>query len=587
MTKWMKASRRKTGSCLVCLGVMVAILIAACGPAATPAPEEPTEPPAAGEPTEAPQVEEPTEMTEPEAEPPATAAPPQIEGGPELVLTTSDPVGSVEEVSWMLPQEPVTFDTDLDASTSEDTVVANVCERLFLVQPDMSIRPWLAESYNQPDDTTYVFNVRQGVTFHNGDPLTAEDVVWSLQRHADPGAEESDEFELVTSIEQTGDWEVTVTLDQPNIQFLLAMAADGGIILNREQVEAAGEDYGTAGSDDACTGPYTISEWVAGSSLTLESYEGYWSDEFDGRPSEVTFLWGGDAVIVNRLNTGETDGVFLSTPLLVPAVEGNDQIKVYYGPSTFVYSLVPTNGGPEQQVQVRKALSLAIDRAGIAQASFAGMAVPWKAPVGSGSWGYEREAFEAAYADIEDASLSPVESDYEEARRLLDEVQISEPLILASDGSEFRNVASNAIRDAAQRIGLDLEIRTYSEQEHDELYSDAEKRETVNFFIVGWWISKPEPLGFYDNMITGSFNNYMGYSSERYDELFREASSTLDDESRAELVIEMQEIFTDQNLWIPLIQRPNTLLLDAGLTGPPVSDAYLFYPWAAELGTAE
>src|SRR5690606_22279064 len=125
---------------------------------------------------------------------------------------------------------------------------------------------------------TIVYTLRDDVTFHSGRPMTADDVVWSMNRHAEPGADESDEYEGVESIRKTGPYEVTVTLSHPDAQFDMRMAGDGGIIWDREVIEQQGDSFGTPGSPDACSGPYRLKEWKAGSSLTLEAAPDYWDE---------------------------------------------------------------------------------------------------------------------------------------------------------------------------------------------------------------------------------------------------------------------------------------------------------------------
>lgn len=129
----------------------------------------------------------------------------------------------------------------------------------------MTTKPFLAESVETPDDTTLVLKLRSGVTFHDGTPMTADDVLWSLQRHADPDMEQGDEFENVASIEKTGDREITLSFKAPDALFLKALAGDAGIVWNKEQVEKAGRDFGTPDSPTPAPAP---TGWRTGSPAT-------------------------------------------------------------------------------------------------------------------------------------------------------------------------------------------------------------------------------------------------------------------------------------------------------------------------------
>jgi len=522
----------------------------------------------------------------------ASSAPAPGEGGTpnaqgrelELVTTSPERSAPVEEVSWLLGGEPAGFDTDRAGGDSEDTVVANVCERLFMQNPDLTVTPWLATEFEQSDETL-VLTLRDDVTFHDGSPVTADDVVYSLQRHAEEGNEEADEFANVSAIRKSAENEVTLELKRPDSQIVAALAGDAGIVLSQETVQSQGQDYGTPGSEDACSGPYRIANWSAGSSLTVEKYADYWNEDFTGGPERVTFRWAESAATVNTLQAGEADGTYLSSPSLVPVLADVDSLELYFGPSTMVYSLVPTHRGIMTNPDVRKALSLALDRTGIAQAAFQGYAEPARLPVGAGAWGYEKAAFEAAYENVEAVPASPTDEQVEQAKALVEEADAAgETVIVASDGSPYRTVMTNAVKSAGEKIGLDVEIETFSEAAFDEFYGDASARAAVDLVPVGWYISKADPTGFYDNMVSGGGNNWIDFSSETYDEAVAQAQATTDPAERAEHVLAVQNEFMEQMLWIPVAEVPNTLVLNDELTGAPVSVAYLNYPWAAELG---
>src|SRR5262245_36340289 len=118
-----------------------------------------------------------------------------------LVDSTPPATGQLPKATWFMAKEPTTFDLDNDqAGVSTDLVLANVCERLMQLQPDLSEKPGLAEKLEWTTPTTLVFTLRQGVKFHGGGTMTADDVVWSMQRHAAEGANESDEYVNVKGI---------------------------------------------------------------------------------------------------------------------------------------------------------------------------------------------------------------------------------------------------------------------------------------------------------------------------------------------------------------------------------------------------
>ncbi|MEU8137561.1 ABC transporter substrate-binding protein [Streptodolium elevatio] len=503
-----------------------------------------------------------------------------------LTDTTGTAVGAVENLRWLLAKEPKSLDLDLRSDTNSNIVLANVCERLFQTQPDLSARPHLAESATYTDPTTLVLKLRTDVTFHDGSPMTVDDVVWSLQRHAAEGGNESDEFERVASVAKSGDAEVTVKLKEPDALFLKALAGNAGVVLDREQTEAAGKDYGTPGRADACSGPYKVAGWQAGSKLTLDRYDAYWDKAVKPLTRSATFTWAEENAMVNSLTTGAADGTYLTSMNAVPPLAANGQLTVAYGNSTRAWALIPTERGGMQDPRLRRALSLALDRAGIAKSGFNGLATPWKTPLGPGAWGYEKQAFQAAYEALTGAPAQPTEAELAEAKRLVAEVGGSAPtIVVANDGTPTRNLIANAVVDAARKIGLKAEIKTMSGSDFSSLYSDVGLRKQVDLVADDWYISKSDPAGFYDNAVTGSSNNWIGYSSPEYDRVVGEALRTIDDPARARLLVEAERMFTADAVWLPLVQVPNTLVVNAKFTGAPASMANVAYPWLAHVGT--
>ncbi|WP_217369233.1 ABC transporter substrate-binding protein [Nonomuraea antri] len=499
-----------------------------------------------------------------------------------LVDQTAKATGALESAVWLLDEEPGTLDLDADGGTPNRTVMANVCERLMQTQPDMTVKPWLAEKVEQPDPKTMVLDLRTDATFHDGTPITADDVVWSLKRHAGEGMDESDEFEDVASVTKTGDAQVTIAFKKPNALFVQALAGGAGIVLNQKVIDAQGKDYGTPGNDDACSGPYRLKEWKSGSELTIERYDAYWNKDVKPLTKSVTFKWADETALVNSLTTGAAQGAYLSDTGPAVALQANPAVSVTYGPTTRVFVLLPTDKGVMKDPKIRRALSLAIDRAGIAKSGFAGVARPWKVPVGAGAWSYEKAAFQSAYDQLQGAPDSPR---IEEAKKLVQEAgSPKEPIVVATNGEQSRTVIANAVVDAATKIGLTAEIKTVPAAEFGSFYTDKALRAQVDLVPDDWYITKSDPIGFYDNGLTGSSNNWVGFSSPDYDQLVAKALETTDDAQRAKDVIELQRRFTADMVWISLVEVPSAVVLGGKVTGPPASQVFMGYPWAADLG---
>lgn len=498
-----------------------------------------------------------------------------------LTPTTARAAGAVGSVNWLLEDEPDSLDLDTQGGSAGRTVLSNVCERLYQLQPDMSVRPSLVAKETRPDARTLVLTLRDGVTFHDGSTMTADDVLFSLRRHAAPEMEQSDEFENVSAMAKTGAREITVRFKQPDALFTKALAGDAGLVYDKEQVEKAGKDFGTPGQKDACSGPYELSSWKSGDSLTLTRYDGYHGEKpLTGR---VVFRWAEDSAMVNALSTHAADGAYLDTVSTAAALLGKPGLKQYYGPSTATLALIPTERGGLADPDIRRALSLALDRTGIARSGYGGLVEPWATPVGSGAWGYERATFEAAQKQLTDAPAKP---DLAAAKDLVKKAKArpDTPIVIGTDSTQGRLVIANAVRAALTQLGLKAQIKTVPSATYGEFYGDKEARSGIDVLVADWYISKSDPLGFYDNGLSTSSNNWVGYRSSDYDAEVERALRTIDDAERAALVVDIQKRFSRAAVWIPVAQMPTVLVLNDDLTGPPASMAYLYSPWAARLG---
>ncbi|MFD0568482.1 ABC transporter substrate-binding protein [Kitasatospora gansuensis] len=126
--------------------------------------------------------------------------------------------------------EPTTIDYAYSFDFPPNQILANVCESLLRWNPDLTTSPNLAASFANPTPTSWVYQIRPGVKFHDGSTLTADDVVASLRRNLDPevGSVWGNQYRNVESIERTGPLEVTVTLQAPDATFNKYLAAAPG-----------------------------------------------------------------------------------------------------------------------------------------------------------------------------------------------------------------------------------------------------------------------------------------------------------------------------------------------------------------------
>ena len=504
----------------------------------------------------------------------------------ELTDQTPAPSGDIDQITWGSYAEPFSLDYIYAFDYADNQVLSNVCESLLRLNPDFTLSPGLAESFANPTPTTWVYQIRQGVQFHDGGELTADDVVASMRRHLDPelGSSWFSVYQNVEKIEKTGDAEVTVTTRIPDSQFNLGMGGSAGVIESAATLQKLGADYGNSTGGVNCTGPFAFSDWKSGESISLERFDGYWDEKLKAKAEKFDFVFMNDATArVNALKSGEIDGSWLLPMNSVAQLQQAGGGDVLFGRNTSVGDLVVSNlDGPLGDAKVRRALLMAIDRQGIIDAAYGGIGEPTDVLTTDAVWGEaDPDAERAAFSDIteHDFDVAAAKQLVEEAGATGEQITI----VTAPIGQDFA-VISQATAAAAKAIGLEPKIETVTPSAYTTLFSDPSAREGVDLFYTLWYLSSPDPLEMYAVLRTGEFSNYGEWSDPEYDAIVNEAVSTMDPAKRSMLTAQAQQKTNEQLPWLPLVEIPNAAYMGERVTGMSPSLAFLYYPWAATLG---
>ncbi|WP_435745381.1 ABC transporter substrate-binding protein [Nocardioides sp. SYSU DS0663] len=516
------------------------------------------------------------------------------EGLTDLITTTEPAAGELESASWNLPfGEPASLDPIKAFNYPENTVVANLCEGLMVMEPDYTITPNLAESFEVDEDgTEYVYQLRDDVTFWDGTPMTAEDVVFSLKRHLDPDEGSYWASDAVSgnveSIEKTGEHEVTVSLGAPDHTFNSYMATPLGVVVDEQQRKQAGQAYGNPKAGVMCTGPFSVGAWNSGQNITLDANEDYWNEDRMPKVSELTIEFIVDpAAITNALVSGAVDGSYDVPLSAVPQLEAADSGELYLGSSLQLAAIIATGDGPLGDPAVRKALWTATNKSALADTVYEGTATASRSLVPDGGWSYGADAFSAAREE-----LPPVEPDLEAAKAILEEagdVDLSQPITIAypSERSFYADIISELAR-AGEELGLTVEPQGVPSAQFGAFFSDPKAREGYGGFVTTNYMDVPDPLVFLRTIVgADGSQNFSDYENAEIDALIQEAEGTRDEDERAELVAEIEALAMTDLPWLPLVDPAVRLYMNERVTGVPASFVYLYYPWAADLGAAE
>jgi peptide/nickel transport system substrate-binding protein len=505
---------------------------------------------------------------------------------PALIADTPVAKGPIADVVWALGKEPASLDPAQSNEFVINQVLSNLCETLFVINPDFKVENWLATGVTQPDDKTYLYKIRKDAKFWDGSPVTTADVAFSLQRNLDPNVKSrwARYYINVDKVEAVDDETVKVTLKQPDIMFNSAMATAASAVIKKSHAEANGNVIGTPQVAPMCSGPFKLTAWNTGSSIILEKNKDYWNPTHAALADKFEFKFVVDtSAQVNGLITGQLQGMYGPTGTAIGALKKATAGKLYFGKSFSNYQLIPNMRPDATSVaaneKIRQALSLAINRTAIAAKVFNGAAIPTISPAPS-----------AAFSNMASANpnLEVPAINLEKAKALVAEAgPIEKPLLLAYGARSDYEMLASLIMDAGRKIGVPIELKAVPYDQYVAAFFDGKLRQN-DFMMMTKNINMTDPLDFF-SVFTPSFAalNFGHYDNPEVVDRIVKARSETDEAKRSALISEAQNIIVREKAWIPLVEFTNALYMDGSITGAPASYVFPYYPWAAQVGAAK
>ncbi len=502
-----------------------------------------------------------------------------------LVATT--PAGSkpVQSVVWAVYRDVNSLDPIFAFDYPENTADSLMCESLLLQAPGGALRPGLA-TVSTPSPTTMVFTLRPGVKFWDGNPVTPADVVYSLDRNTDPklGGFYGAVFSRVSSIAATGSNQVTITLKQPDYWLEGELASMPGIIIEKSFAQQQGKNYGTPAGKIMCTGAYMFKSWNPGVGVVAVANPHYWNSSATPLVKQITIKGAPDVSAFTSAML--TDGIQGSYSFALPTLDqlkNSSSVKVYQGPgwSTDAF-IISSFKGALGDVRVRQALSMALNRQGIINSVYRGAALMPRWLSNPGTFGYGTSVFAAAY------NSSPVlTQNIAAARKLVQQAGATGKTITIGTSSQLANIAAvtGAYQAAGQAIGLKVALKSVSAQNFINFFTDPKARAGIDGFPTVNYGDYADPAALLSTLVLpdGS-QNYDNFNDPKITSALEQARGTADPAKRAALVAQAEKLTIQQMPWIPNAQPTSLLVLNKSLTGAVSSFAYMFAPWANQLG---
>jgi len=516
---------------------------------------------------------------------------PSTEDSPEPTASSSAPAagdttGSAEPLEGgrfvRLYVDPPTLDPHLTTDATSAQVIVEVFGGLVTIDRNLDVVPDLAESWDiSADGRVYTFRIRPDAVFHDGKPVTAEDVRWSLERVTDPLTEAPNVDQYlgdivgvdaklagdvleISGVRVINERTIEITIDAPKSFFLAKMTYPTAFVLDRENIEANPKNWFRKPNG---TGPFKMTEYKVGETLILSRHDAYHLGP--AKVAEVEMiLSGGTSMLMYENDEIDIAGVGLADldRLLEPSHSLNAELTRAAPSFSVQYIGLNVNEPPLDDVKVRQALNLAIDKREIATIVLGDQVVPAKGILPPGFPGFSE-------------SVSGYKFDPIKAKQLLLESKYGNdldnlpPITITTPGSFGANVSLDmevVLAMWEKNLGITTE---FQQTEFATFLKDLNKRR-FQMFDIGWIADYPDPENFLDILFySDSSNNHTNYNNPEVDALLEKARVETDETLRFSIYNEVEQTILNDAPWIPLWYSGERYLL----VKPNVHD-YLLTP---------
>ena len=448
--------------------------------------------------------------------------------------------------------EPQSLDPSTVTAANDFRILVNLFDGLVGYAPGtLDIVPKLATDWEVSEDgLQYTFNLREGVTFHDGTPFNAEAVKFTFDRMLDESHPLHDTgpfplsffFSSIASTEVVDDQTVRFTLSEPYAPFLSNLASPTGAIVSPTAVEASGAEFGR---NPVGTGPFKFAEWRSNEAVVIEANPDYWNGAPELEAVVFRPLTDPNTRVAEMLSGG-IDVMVEVPPASLSEFEG-EGYEIYEAAGPHLWFLILNmKEGPFADQRVRQAANYAINKEALVEDVLEGTAEVAAGPIPPAfGWAYNEE-------------LEPYPYDPDKARELLAEAGQPNPAVtffVTEGGSGMLDPVAmgTAIQADLEAVGFDVDIETYEWNTFlGEVNPGLEGK--ADMAEMAWMTSDPDTLP-YLALRTEAFPDKGGFNSGYYsnpevDDLLDRARVSTDQAERAELYKRMQEIVQEDAPWV-------------------------------------
>ena len=480
---------------------------------------------------------------------------------------TAAQAGAVEEG---LLRTAVLYDIttmDVTQTTDDYMVPMNVFDRLFetrTVDGTAQVVKSLCEDYAVSEDgLTYDFTLKSGIVFSNGSALTASDVKYSFERLLRTAAQNTDiplevvggealmngQADSLEGFTVTDDTHFTVTLNAPNAGFLAELSAPAMSVVDAETM-AEVKNFGVEPSDTIGTGPYVITEWVANDHYTLVYNDKYWGETPTVQKVIVRVI--PDPGTQNLMfRNGELDMIdlkSLDSAIVESTYKTEYKDRIITTPNVGLTYLLFNEDNPFlADVNVRKAIGMALDVDTIISDLYSGNAIRENGMIPTGIWGHKDDLKGYAF-DPEAAKKLLADSGYKEG-------QISFELSMDSSANSTTQLLYENISQQLEKVGIKANVRSYDHSSWLALRNSGK----MDSFVARWGMDYNDPSNIMYSFFGSESNTKMrsiNYPDKDTIARVAAAPAIVDDDARmAEYQALEKKIIIEDAAWIPLFEE--------------------------------
>lgn len=458
----------------------------------------------------------------------------------------------------------VSFDIHDHNNTSTESVHDNMFNYLFKRDANNEIQPELVESFEQVDDLTVKMKLHEGVKFHNGDTLTAEDVKFTLERVAtDDTLKEYPNYRQIKEVEVLDELTFNVITHEPEPSLFHRLSRLGSGMLPKEYIEEEGWDHFL--SNPVGTGPYQFKEWVRDDRIVMVPFEDYYEGKVDEWDEVVFRIIPENSTRVSELLTGGIDIAVNVPPSDWARVDSNDgtSMKTETSNRTVMLLLRATEGYPTADVRVRQAIDYAIDNKALAESALQGGGIPTRTRIGPGNFGHNASLYDTYNYDLDKAKELLTEAGYPDGF----EMTLHSPRGRYLQDAEVTEMIAGMLAQVGIKANIEfMEWSNFVEMRTAKTNKDA--------YLIGLGNSMFDGAYSVDWYRAERFEGETDYKNDEIEELLKASASNMDPEERYKQIQKIEEIAAED---VPHVQLYQEKINDG------VSDRIEFIPTQDEM----